>query len=537
MHRAGLLFVCTALLAGNALAGGVDTLTFPVSGLSPFQPGCDGAQDSGRLFTNAEVEPFVAANPRDPLNLVGVWQQDRWSSGGAQGLGTGVSFDGGITWHRLFLAFTRCAGGNAANGGDYERMSDPWVSFSPNGVAHQLALTVNFDALPGEPFSAVLASRSTDGGKTWSPPATLELDTDDAINDKTTITADPTDSNYVYAVWTRFSFISGEGFGPTALARSVDNGVHWEATRLAYDPGPTAETTGNRIEVLPDGTLVNLFTLIDFAAQTETIQIVRSTDKGETWSAPIFIADLFALGASDPDTGKFIRDGGELAQMAISPDGTINVVWQDSRFSGGVRPGIALSRSTDGGSTWSAPVQINHDPMVEAFTPSIHVRQDGTVGVTYYDFRHNTPDPATLPTDLWLTRSGDGTTWRESRVTATFNLDLAPHSPGPFLGDYQGLTSIGQVFIPFFVKTNEHKTNRDDVFSHIGLPRHRPPGIDRQVEQDEADSTVTNVRGADRITPEATPEMRAAAWQALERAMRARVPDWDARRPAPQAAP
>ena len=531
------------LLGSHASAAGVDTLTFRASGLSPFQPDCNGVKQSGKLYSNAEVEPFVAVNPRDPLNLVGVWQQDRWSSGGAQGLGTGYSFDGGITWHRIFLPFTRCAGGNAANGGDFERMSDPWVSFSPNGVVHQMALTVSLDAAPDEPFSGVLASRSTDGGKTWSPAATLEADTADFLNDKTTITADPTDSNYVYVVWTRFSFITGGGVGPTALARSVDNGVHWEATRIAYDPGPTAETTGNRIEVLPDGTLVNLFTLIDFAAQTTTLQIIRSTDKGETWSGPVFVADLFALGASDPDTGVPIRDGGELAQMAISPDGRISVVWQDSRFSGGVRPGIVLSESTDGGSTWSAPVQINHDPLVQAFTPSIHVRQDGTVGVSYYDFRHNTPDPATLPTDLWLTRSGDRTTWRESRVTATFDLDRAPVSAGLFLGDYQGLVSIGQVFVPFFVKTNDGKANRDDVYSHIGLPRHQAGAalesseVEQQVAQDEADMTVTNARGMERSAPELTPAMRAAAWQALEQIMRARIPDWDAGQVARQAAP
>jgi hypothetical protein len=532
------------LLGGQALAGGVDTLTFPASGLSPFRPDCNGVSQKGRLYPNSEVEPFVASNPRDPLNLVGVWQQDRWSSGGAQGLGTGYSFDGGITWHRIFLPFTRCAGGNAANGGDYERSSDPWVSFSPNGVVHQLTLTVSFHAAPDEPFSAVLASRSMDGGRTWSPVATLVADTADHLNDKTTITADPTDSNYVYAVWTRASFITGEGFGPTALARSVDNGAHWEATRIAYDPGPNADTTGNRIEVLPDGTLVNLFTLIDFAAQTTTLQVIRSTDKGVTWSGPVFVADLFALGATDPDTGEFIRDGGDLAQMAISPAGKIYVVWQDSRFSGGVRPGIALSESTDGGSTWSAPIQINHDPLVQAFTPSVHVRQDGTVGVSYYDFRHNTPDPATLPTDLWLTRSGDGRTWREGRVTATFDLDLAPRSPGLFLGDYQGIASIGQVFVPFFVKTNHGTKDRDDVYSHIGLPRHQAgdplgsSGIGQELAQeDETSLPVTDVRGMDPATPEVTPALRAAAWQAVERALRARIPDWDARRAARRPAP
>jgi hypothetical protein len=34
---------------------------------------------------NSEVEPWMDANPTDPDNLIAVWQQDRWSNGGARG--------------------------------------------------------------------------------------------------------------------------------------------------------------------------------------------------------------------------------------------------------------------------------------------------------------------------------------------------------------------------------------------------------------------------------------------------------------------
>ncbi|HEY5310377.1 MAG TPA: exo-alpha-sialidase, partial [Casimicrobiaceae bacterium] len=92
---------------------------FRASATSPFAPGCDGVAATGTLYENAEVEPMVAVNPANPNNLVGVWQQDRWSDGGAHGLLTGFSFDGGRTWARTSAAFSRCAGGNVANGGDY----------------------------------------------------------------------------------------------------------------------------------------------------------------------------------------------------------------------------------------------------------------------------------------------------------------------------------------------------------------------------------------------------------------------------------
>jgi hypothetical protein len=72
------------------------------------------------------------------------WEQDRWSNGGAQGNLTGVSFDRGSSWTRPTPPpFSRCAGGNAANGGDYDRVSDPWVSFGADGPAHQLARAIS----------------------------------------------------------------------------------------------------------------------------------------------------------------------------------------------------------------------------------------------------------------------------------------------------------------------------------------------------------------------------------------------------------
>ena len=158
------------------------------------RPDATASPATGTLFENAEVEPMVAVNPTQPVNLIGVWQQDRWSNGGARGLLTGYSFDGGRTWARTAATFSRCAGGNAANGGDYERASDPWVTFAPDGTAYQISLSFSGqDSQPGS-SSAILVSRSTDGGRTWSVPVTLIRDGSAAFNDKESITADPTDA-------------------------------------------------------------------------------------------------------------------------------------------------------------------------------------------------------------------------------------------------------------------------------------------------------------------------------------------------------
>jgi len=94
------------------------------------------------------------------------------------------------------------------------------------------------------------------------------------------------------------------------------------------------------------------------------------------------------------------------------------------------------------------------------------VRANGTIGVTYYDFRSNTPDPASLPAELIFARSTDGVTWQENRLTAAFDLLTAPFSRGLFIGDYHALTSANNVFIPVYVRTNSGDTaNRTDVFA------------------------------------------------------------------------
>lgn len=436
-----------------------------VSAPSPFSGNCEGAPQTGTVFTNAEVEPSLAVNPGNSSNLVGLWQQDRWSNGSARALLTGMSTDSGLTWVLRPLAFSRCAGGTAGNGGDFQRASDPWVSFGADGSVHAMALTSSGDSFQPGSVNAMSVMRSTDGGQNWSNAITLIQDGSDFFNDKNAITADPMDARFVYAVWDR---LVGTGGGPAYLARSSNGGISWESARPIFDPGVDAQTIGNVVAVLPDGTVVDLFTRIDRRSgqNRATVELLRSTDKGLNWSAPIVIADLLSVGARDPETGTVIRDGSLLTQIAVAPNGDLFVVWQDARFSNGVRDGIALARSTNGGLTWSAPQQINRSVGVAAFTPKVHVRADGVIGVSHYDLRSNTADAATLPTDYWLLRSADAVTWAERRIAGPFDLAIAPNARGLFLGDYQALESIGNRFIAFFVQTNAGNTgNRTDVFS------------------------------------------------------------------------
>jgi hypothetical protein len=239
-----------------------------VSGPSPFAGCTIGQFNNATNYVNAEEEPWVDVNPTNSQNIIAVWQQDRWSNGGAHGLVAGTTHNGGTTWTETFAHFSECAGGTAANGGDFERSSDPWVAFEPNGDAYQISLSFSFNR--GGPLgeSGILVSKSTDGGVTWSEPTTIIRDSGGrdssyASNDKESITADPTSANYVYA-WDRFVAPSGTskpslagfensrtGRQPVWFSRTTDGGVTWEPARNIFDLSELTGTIGNQIVVLP----------------------------------------------------------------------------------------------------------------------------------------------------------------------------------------------------------------------------------------------------------------------------------------------
>jgi len=429
------------------------------------RPNAVGTCDDGfNLFGSWPVddaeEPYVVVNPIHPNNIVAAWIQ-----GPAQDIVTAVSLDGGQNWQRVPLPLTTCSGG------PWPVAADPWLSFAPNGDLYAIALTANSSVS----IVNVEVSKSSDGGLHWSAPNVLANGADHP-----SITADPADVRFVYVVWDSGS--SGHR-GPGTFTRSTDGGVTWEAPRAINQLQPQNHVQFSQIFALPSGILVDLYELFESQPKATApitftaVQALQSTDQGQTWSTPVGGVTMTPIYTAtgdtlvvDPETGRQIADPTNPSFAVDRRNGNLYAVWEDGRFSNFLVNDIAFSMSSDGGFTWSTPIRVNQTPLNiptmnrQSFLPVVAVASDGTIGVTYYDFRFNNSSPG-LNTDYWLAQcqpssavaASNLTCWgNEVRLTnSSFNMELVPirinsGANGFILGDYFGLAAAGNGFVSIF---------------------------------------------------------------------------------------
>ena len=472
--------VCALTAAADSSDGGDRAGLARISAATPFSADCNGpAFAVSAAYVNAEVEPYVAANPANLNNLIAVYQQDRYPDDGANGVLAATSFDGGKSWQvpdlRNQPTFSRCAGGNETNGGDFDLASDPWVDIAPDGTAYFAALSFN----RSNAGTAEFVSVSTTGGRSWERPiAVIRENIPDVSDERPSVTADPTRAHTAYLVWARHrSAPASTAAGAIFFSRSSDGGQHWSAARAIYETAIGMQTSANQIVVTPNGELVNVFNELKQEAGSkhprhDRIAAIRSTDGGASWSQPTTLATSAVAGVADPRTSELIRAGDSFTDIAVDPrpgTNTIYAVWADCRFTDGHSQQIVLAKSTDGGRNWAEPVAVAADPRAQNFVPSVAVNSLGEVAVTYYGFAAGEPPSAALLTHYWMILSKDGgRNWTPAQqlTRRPFDLRTAPFNRGLFLGEYQGLAAAGPKFIAVAAMANGHSLeNRTDIYA------------------------------------------------------------------------
>ena len=464
-------------LTVSASAAVSDPELVRVSGPSPFS-GCQVPLVGGALYREAEVEPSVSANPARPGNLIGVWQQDRFSNGGARGLVAGYSGDAGRTWGEVSLPFSRCASGGLG----YDRASDPVVSVGPDGRAYAVSLSFTPDDVSPNftTADAIASATSTDGGRSWQRLRVLDQDTNGDVQgslDKEWVVADPTHPGVAYVTWDHFTPNPDGSFHvPARFSRTTDGGRTWSAP-LTIAGFPADEGAAIDTNVV-DPRTGDVFVFFNWSTpgNPDRLAFVRSADHGLTWSGPRAITDVGAVGVTDPGSGEYLRTGDSLFSAAVSPlTGRLYLAWQSGALNTGLYDESLLVTSGDSGRTWTSPTVVSTRTGGPAFLPTIAVSPAGLVGLTWYDFRHDDPTTKQLTTDVWF-RSLNATGTRlsaEKHLSGPFNFAAAPDAGGRFLGDYQAMASIGSRFYPFFAITNclvSCPANRTDIVTTAVSP-------------------------------------------------------------------
>ncbi|MBI4716274.1 MAG: hypothetical protein HY763_00555, partial [Planctomycetes bacterium] len=347
---------------------------------------------------DAANSPAIAVDPVDPNRIVIGWQKYPTVSSSVSVAGLAYSRDGGGTW-----SVPGVLHGGVAH-------TDPAIDVDADGTFYYLTLRSD----PAyQPPTVCDLYRSYDGGVTWDwgLPALCGARPWLAI-DRT----GGTGRGNVYALWeyrccgegvfarlkpgaTAFSYpvpvplyrgagcaavapdgtvaVVGGGAvnpGPVVVARS--SSARDPATPPAFEFASTFNLgthhrLGRILLAIDDtggahhGTFYALSLQDPPEPASRAVMFARSTDNGQTWSAPMTL---------NGDSIRPYSTAAQHAAMAVAPTGRIDVVWGDGSADSSSYYATQLyyAYSFDGGSSWSSPT-----PVTPAFGPAFFGPPDG----------------------------------------------------------------------------------------------------------------------------------------------------------------
>lgn len=412
---------------------------------------------------DTEIEPSIAVNPANPKNVVTAYQEGRIADGGDATNGFATSFDGGKTWITGELPKLTTYPGQ---GGMLERGSDAVVAFGPHNVVYANSLVFDFTKNQGL-RSGIVVNVSKDGGRHWSPPVYLQDDELGGLNDKNWIAVDMGHGSghhfgRVYVVWDRVDPVLYD-----YCDHNCDQLSNWlpnfkTVPQLVFPlqgigAYPVITKSGG-LDVVMDTTSggVPLTTGPDEpdlkpGASDELVSALAPNAGSTPFPAPLAFLPATDI-ASNQTAGVPAQRAGTLPAAAVDPkSGTIYAVWEDARFRTDGTNDAVMSRSLDGGMTWTPAKPVNPGPRnnhVDHYNVTVAVGAGGSVHVSYRQRYQPGKGPLYTPwIDTYYQESTDGgktftKPLRVDRVRSNAYYDAFSRD-GSFEGDYNQVTSAG----------------------------------------------------------------------------------------------
>jgi hypothetical protein len=357
--------------------------------------------------------------------------------------GVYVTTNGGTSWFGSDTV-------NSPNRNDMR--GDPGPTINKDGVFLFTHLTsaTNFGGVTG-----MGANRSTDNGLTWG--ATVQV-ASDASADKNLATSDWSPSSPFYGnsyfAWTSFGTSPANG----RASRTTDGGLTWSAPVIINTTPAGHNAQGHDCVTGPNGEVYVVWTAgVSTSPFTEDfVGLAKSTNGGVSFTATENAYDVNGSRSSSFN-GWGIRTNGfpriDVDKTTGPRRGWLYVVTSEMNLApAGSDADIILHRSTDGGTTWSGGIRVNQDALNNAkvqFFPAISVDDAGAINIVYYDNRNfaSVGDSCSV----YMSRSLDG--------GANFtDVEVADHHFKPKLlpgintmGDYIGVTSGNSKVWPFWM--------------------------------------------------------------------------------------
>jgi hypothetical protein len=438
-----------------------------------YDGGADATMLSCGTGRRTQNEPSVAVDPRNSAIVVAGsndYCAEIQNGSGNVWAGYYRSTDGGTTWANSLVpgypADTSAAGTASPTHGSCAAAGDPTQAF--DGEGRLFYGFICFNRAKPTNGSVYVATYDQDGAR-YLRTTRVDRGTPSVwglFQDKINVTTDAA-SGRVYVLWAQYPGQSGNN--TLHFARSMDHGQTFSKP-IRITPGLSEEQFADAT-VGPDGTLyVTYRTIAHQSSTADAIWLVRSTDGGESFSAPQLVASITPFdsdqfsgnGADTCGDGPFACPSGLTfarfsSQSAVAADATgVHVVYSAETAGGQAK--IFVRNSPDGLSWTSPPRTLDTAPTGHQFFPDV-TSAAGTISVVFQD---SGSDPAYSPTlppgntaagvnsgnvvHAILARSTDGVSWTEQQVSTAGsnpNWEVRGSVRSPFFGDYNYVSAVG----------------------------------------------------------------------------------------------